>query len=508
MKPKYLSGYILIVFCLLTACEKKRDKYLVGVSQCSVDEWRDKMNMEMLNEAAISQKIDLIILSSNDDTENQISDIKYLVEQGIDLLILTPNEISSITPVVEKIYDSGIPVILVDRKIRSDKYTAFIAADNYQIGAEVGNYAANLLNGKGNIAEIKGLAGSSSAIERHRGFFDIIKNYPEINIVFEGDAGWLKDEGAIEMRKALEIEEPIDLVFAHNDRMAKGAYQEAENAGRTDEMYFIGIDGLPGLDEGIDMVLQNKLIATFFYPTGGERTIQLACDILENKSFERENILATSVVDKTNAGILKLQTDQIVEQQSKIVVLNQRIIKQLEKHTVQRKIMYLISFLAFLLCALLIGLLRAYNAKNKLNTKLQSSYTEINKQKEELENNQQQLSSLSKQLEEATLNKLDEEFILKFRNYVLERISDSTLNVENISKEFGLSRAQFYRKIKAITNQGPNEFIRAIRLNKAMEILKTGKNVSEAAYEVGFTSPSYFTKCFKEFFLKSPSRVS
>jgi len=175
---------------------------------------------------------------------------------------------------------------------------------------------------------------------------------------------------------------------------------------------------------------------------------------------------------------------------------------------VQRKIMYLISFLAFLLCALLIGLLRAYNAKNKLNTKLQSSYTEINKQKEELENNQQQLSSLSKQLEEATLNKLDEEFILKFRNYVLERISDSTLNVENISKEFGLSRAQFYRKIKAITNQGPNEFIRAIRLNKAMEILKTGKNVSEAAYEVGFTSPSYFTKCFKEFFLKSPSRVS
>jgi len=403
---EFFSCLVLIGLFFLSACGERKSKYTIGVSQCSVDEWRDKMNMEMQNEAALSQNIDLIILSSNDDTKNQISDIKYLIEKKVDMLILTPNEIEHLTPIIEEIYDSGIPVILVDRKINSDKFTAFIGADNYRIGEEVGRYAVNLINEKGNIAEIKGLAGSSSAIERHRGFYDVIRKYPDVKIVFEGDAGWLKDGGATQMRDALRMDGHIDLVFAHNDRMAKGAYQEAEEEGKAGEIFFIGIDGLPGPDEGLDMVIQNKLEATFLYPTGGDKTIQLAMDILEKNDFKKENILATSVIDKSNAKILKLQTDQILEQQDKIVLLNHRVNEQLGRYTAQRNIMYVISMLAFLFCALLITLFRAYYVKNKLNKKLRASNLEINKQKEELEESQLQLLTLSKQLEEATHAKL------------------------------------------------------------------------------------------------------
>lgn len=401
--PALLLCFFIVLF---SSCERKIEKYKIGVSQCSIDEWRDKMNMEMVNEAALSQKIDLTILSSNDDTEKQIADIKYLIDQKIDLLILTPNEVEPMTPIIEEVYDSGIPVILVDRKIDSDKYTAFIGADNYQIGREVGRYVVGLLNGKGNVAEIKGLTGSSSAIERHKGFYDIVKNYPEIKIVFEGDGEWLKTGGAIQMSKALDIPDSIDLVYLQNDRMAKGAYQEALNRERAGNMLFIGVDGLPGPDEGIDMVINKKLKATFLYPTGGDKTIQLALNVIENQRFEKENILATSVIDETNAQILKLQTDQIVDQQDKIVLLNQRINKQLDKYAVQRSIMYLTSILTVLLCTLLIVVLNAYLIKNKLNKKLNTSNQEINKQKEELEISQLQLLTLSKQLEEATHAKL------------------------------------------------------------------------------------------------------
>lgn len=401
--PALLLCFFIVLF---SSCERKIEKYKIGVSQCSIDEWRDKMNMEMVNEAALSQKIDLTILSSNDDTEKQIADIKYLVDQKIDLLILTPNEVEPMTPIIEEVYDSGIPVILVDRKIDSDKYTAFIGADNYQIGREVGRYVVGLLNGKGNVAEIKGLTGSSSAIERHKGFYDIVKNYPEIKIVFQGDGEWLKTGGAIQMSKALDIPDSIDLVYLQNDRMAKGAYQEALNRGRAGNMLFIGVDGLPGPDEGIDMVINKKLKATFLYPTGGDKTIQLALNVIENQRFEKENILATSVIDETNAQILKLQTDQIVDQQDKIVLLNQRINKQLDKYAVQRSIMHLTSILTVLLCTLLVVVLNAYLIKNKLNKKLNTSNQEINKQKEELEISQLQLLTLSKQLEEATHAKL------------------------------------------------------------------------------------------------------
>ncbi|MDR0864413.1 MAG: substrate-binding domain-containing protein, partial [Candidatus Symbiothrix sp.] len=317
---------IILFFCLFfVSCKQKQAEYHIGVSQCSDDEWRQKMNTEMQHEILLHSGVALEIKTVVDDTEKQIRDIQEFIDQKVDLIIVSPNKAAPITPVVEKAYEAGIPVVLVDRKIMSDKYTAFIGADNYQIGKEVGNYIVKLLEGKGNIVELRGLDGSTPATERHQGFYSIISHYPAIKWVYDADCAWLKEAAENKMEVALAAHPDIDLVFAHNDRMAMGAYNAAKSLNRAENIEFIGIDALPGNNGGIEQVLENKLKATFIYPTNGEKIIQLAWNILQGKTYEKNNTLYTNVVDETNARVLKLQTDAIIEQEDKIKFLNERV---------------------------------------------------------------------------------------------------------------------------------------------------------------------------------------
>lgn len=404
---KLLTFLSVSVACFsFSGCKQKTNIYTIGISQCSDDEWRHKMNTEMLQEAALRQNVELIIKTAGDDTEKQINDIAGFIEQKVDLIIVAPNKAAPVTPIVEKAYYAGIPVVLVDRKILSDKYTAFIGADNYQIGKEVGNYAVNLLKGKGNIVELEGLDGSTPALERHQGFYSIICNYPNIHLICREDAAWLKEVAYVKMEKALKEFPKIDLVFAQNDRMASGAYNAAKAEGRIGETHFLGIDALPGENGGIDQVLSSKLDATFIYPTGGDKTIQLALNILEGKPFQKNNTLYTAVVDKTNARVLKLQSDQIIEQESKIDFLNERVDNYLSQYTTQRYLFYSACVIVLLFICLFVGFFVAYRSKNRLNIELSKRNKEINEQKNLSEKQRDQLIDLSKRLEEATHAKL------------------------------------------------------------------------------------------------------
>ncbi|MDR2805098.1 MAG: substrate-binding domain-containing protein, partial [Dysgonamonadaceae bacterium] len=311
-----------------------------------------------------------------------------------------------VTPVIEKAYKADIPVIVVDRKINSENYTAFIGADNRQIGSEVGNYVAKQLNGKGNIVEIRGLNGSSPDAERHSGFVSVIDNYPKINLLASYNGDWLKDVAEANMEKAFAEFSQIDLVFAHNDRMAIGAFNIARKHEKADNILFVGIDALPGIDGGIEQVLNHRLKATFIYPTNGDKIIQLAMNILQGKPYERNNTLYTNIVDETNAQILKLQTDAIIKQEEKINVLNSRINSYIERYIRQNYLFLSAVSIVILFTMILILLLRAYNSKNRLNVKLEQRNHEINEQKELLEQQRDQLITLSKQLEEATHAKL------------------------------------------------------------------------------------------------------
>jgi signal transduction histidine kinase/DNA-binding response OmpR family regulator len=411
MKPinRYLrSLFYGFLFCaILVSCTKKNPaQYHIGVSQCSNDEWRQKMNLEMQHEVLFHKGISLQIKSVTDDTDQQIRDIQAFIAQKVDLLIVAPNEAAAVTPVIEKAYAQKIPVILVDRKITSDHYSAFIGADNEQIGKDVGNYVAKLLGGKGNVIEICGLDGSSPTAERHNGFTSVISQYPAINLLTSVDGAWLIDVAEVKTEEILQKFPQINLVFAHNDRMAIGAYNVAQKHGKADSIFFVGIDALPGKTGGIEQVLNRKLKATFIYPTNGDKIIQLAIDILQGKSYQKNNTLYTNIVDETNAQILKLQTDAIIEQEDKINVLNSQINSYVKQYVRQNYLFLTVFSIAIIITMILILLLRAYLSKNKLNVKLKQQNIEINKQKELLEQQRDQLITLSKQLEEATHAKL------------------------------------------------------------------------------------------------------
>jgi signal transduction histidine kinase/CheY-like chemotaxis protein/AraC-like DNA-binding protein len=364
------------------------------------------MNNEMLREASFYPGFEVKIKTAHDSNQKQIRDIESFIAEGVDLIIVSPNEAIPLTPVIEKAMQEGIPVVLVDRKISSGKYTAFVGADNFQVGKEVGVYTVNLLNGKGNIAEIRGLKGSTPDSERQRGFMSVIQDHPQIQVVYQNYGSWLRSNAKERMTDALNRNVPIDLVFAFNDEMATGAHEAITLTTGIKKPILLGIDALPGTEGGIQKVINGTLDATFIYPTGGEKAIQTAIHILNNEPYERENTLYTAVVDKTNARVLKLQTDQIIQHQNRIGQLNVVLDRNLAQYSTQRSLLLVSLLVLFLITILLVLLIRAYSSKNKSNKILESQNIAISKQKEELSEQRDQLIALSKNLEEATQAKL------------------------------------------------------------------------------------------------------
>jgi signal transduction histidine kinase/DNA-binding response OmpR family regulator len=402
----------LLIFTLISlsfvscSTEKKKTSFNIGVSQCSDDAWRRTMNEDIQREASFYAGLNVTIKTAYDSNQRQIRDIESFIADRVDLIIVSPNEAVPLTPVIEKAMGEGIPVILVDRKISSGNYTAFVGADNYQIGKEVGVYAANLLNGRGRIVEIRGLEGSTPEKERHEGFLSVIKSYQEIQIIADDFGNWLRKDAKERMHGILKQNPQIDLVFAHNDEMAIGAYEALKVHNDIKFPVMLGIDALSTPDGGIQQVINGVLDATFIYPTGGEKAIQTAYNILNNKIFEKENILYTAVVDKTNARVIKLQTDQIHQHQYRIGQLNEVLDKNLAKYATQRTLLFASFVILVLFMAFILLLIRTVQHKNKTNKLLEAQNAAINKQKEAIAEQRDQLITLSKNIEDATQAKL------------------------------------------------------------------------------------------------------
>ncbi|NOX66488.1 MAG: substrate-binding domain-containing protein [Chlorobi bacterium] len=305
---KVLSLITVALSLFVFGCGQKEKtvKYTIGFSQCnSAEPWREAMNKEILSEAAKFPELKVMISDGQQDNSKQVADVENFIVQEVDLLIISPNEAQPLTNIVEKAFDKGIPVIVLDRKVLTDKYTVFIGADNIKIGKAAGEYAAKLLKGKGKVVEIWGLKGSTPAIERHEGFIQGISDHPGIKIIYEQDGAWLRRKGREIMENALQRFDRIDLVYGHNDPMAIGAYLAAKNANRIDKTFFIGIDGLPGAEGGAQAVLNGELSATFLYPTGGKKAIEIANDILSGRKVPKTITLETVTIDKLNASKYK-----------------------------------------------------------------------------------------------------------------------------------------------------------------------------------------------------------
>lgn len=390
--------FILIIFSV--SCKRQEtDDFIIGVSQCSADEWRTQINNEMKREALFYPDIRIDFKCANDNSKQQTADINELIEKGVDILVISPNEANEVTPAIEKAYDSGIPVLLVDRKINSDKYTAYIGADNYTLGIKAGEYISNILKGKGNIVELTGLKNSTPASERHNGLMKALENYPEIRLVAQADAKWFQNSAEEAFDSILNTNRKIDLVFAHNDRMALGAYNAAKKRNLNNKILFVGVDALAGKGYGVESIINGELNASFIYPTGGDKVIELAMNILQGKDYKKENLLSSDLVNKSNARIMQMQTEHIATLDSKIKVLDGRLDNFLQRYSVQRMFLVACLIILILVCTLLFFLVKAFWIKVRLNK-------ELSMQKSKLEEQRNQLMDLSKKLEEAAQAKL------------------------------------------------------------------------------------------------------
>lgn len=383
-----MKNYFLIIFyssvLLLVSCqqEKKDRKFVIGFSQCTgLDAWRRQMLVDMKGELAFHPEISLEYKDAENSSKRQIKDIEGFIEARIDLLIVSPNEAEPITPVVENAYKAGIPVIVIDRKTNSNMYSAYIGANNYEIGKLAGEYIAKLLEGKGKILEVWGLRGSSPAQERHKGLTEVLGNFPAIEIVAEIDGKWEVDTAQRQIQKHHTSLPAFDLVFAHNDIMAYGAHQVLSQNDPDNRLKFIGIDALPGPRAGIQFVSDRILTASFLYPTGGEEAIRIASQILNGKPFEKENILLSTVVDYSNVRVMKLQSDKILNQQKDIVRQQEKINDQIEVFYSQRVLIYIL--LGSLVVTIIAGSFAAFSwkEKNEANKRLEVKSEEILQQR-------------------------------------------------------------------------------------------------------------------------------
>ncbi len=483
------SGRILltVISVILSVCSSYGKehteaiyRYTIGFSQSADDRWRQIMMIQMESEISKYPNVTLTIMEAHNDTEVQIRQIRELIDRKVSLLIISPNESEPITPIAVEAYRSGIPTIIWDRKILSDEYTSYIGADNYLIGRSVGNYICSHFTPGSSILEIQGLRGSSPAQERHKGFTDVLGGDYQVRSIV-GD--WLP---AATKSKVRDIQDysPIDVVFAHNDDMALAAYEGIFECSPADaeRIKFIGVDAIVG----VDAVIDGRLDASFLYPPGGEFVIAVAMKILRGEEVDRNYTLNSSIVDSTNAETIKAQSDQMLDYQERINYQRKELDSMNDSY---RSVLTVLVVIVFLVVVLFVVATLAFVANRR-----------VRKRNAELE------VLANQRLESFTKPCADDLFKDRLFDLIESNYDKSDFTVESMSDALGMSRVHLYRKVHEIYGIAPTDLLRTYRLRKSAAMLKRGGyTVSEVAYSVGFSTPGYFTKCFKEMFGVKPS---
>lgn len=387
-----LPACILLLF-LAVGCKQPSVAYHIGVSQCSEDIWRHKFNKELEIGSYVFDHVELEILSAGDDDQKQIEQIQHFIDEKVDLLIVAPNSASHITATLDRAYENGIPVILFDRRTNSQHFTAYMGADNYAIGQTMGRLIATQMNGQGTLVEITGLKGSSPAMERHRGFAEALRNYPQIHVVSSELGDWTTESGEKAMEEVLEkYNGRIDCLFGHNDRLAMGARKVAMAHG-MDHIVYYGVDALPTPGGGIELVQKGILKATYLYPTQGIELMRLAKKILEGEAYDRTNVLQSAVVDRGNADLLLMQYREQERATKDLEFLDTKVDTYFSQVNMQQKVIVCFLILLAVILLLVLWVYRSYLVKSRLNEEL----SQVNGQ---LEQRNAELHELYTQLED------------------------------------------------------------------------------------------------------------
>lgn len=505
-KAALFIAIILSIVCAFSSCGGNRGSRLVGVSQCAGGMWRQTMNGEIRREATLHDNIEVTVKMADDDPEQQCKQIDELVAQGIDLLIVSPWSVDDISKKIDEVKAKGIPVVLVDRKANTPRYDAFVAGDNLEVGRLAGEYVHNIYKGE-KIVEMQGNITAAPVQDRHNGFVQELEKYGLSCQSF--NCNWERETCRAMVETLLLNTTDKYIIFCHNDGMVFDAVLEARKHHAEDRITFIGVDGICG--EGIDMIDRGEMTATVRYPTGGKMAMQAAIKILNGEQLEwRDTLIRPIVVDKGNATAMRAQDETILS----INADNEQLGEQLSgvRHLLSITEMGLIvCVLVVVLCVFLGIYMHRTNKKNK---------------RLRLEAEKRLLQYLSERMETRSPvpsspldggNSLPDEksplageagggFVLRLQEVLSANLHNPDITADDLAVELAMGRSQFYHRVKEETGYGPKELLRIARLKQAALLLETGGHtIQEVCYLVGFSTPSYFAKCFKEYHGLSPS---
>ena len=361
---KHIILYVILLLLVFVSCSDRRT--VIGVSQCSDDLWRQKVNREIKIGQYQYKNVDVVFASADNNGQRQARQIDSLVKTKVDLLVVAPSDVKTVAPAIERAYRAGIPVILYDRMIESTHYTAYIGTDNVAIGKEMADYLAHQLQGRGTVVEITGERGSTPVADRHRGFMQGMKAFPQIQVVtLEGD--WNLAGAKKLMRQYMDAGKPVDAVFGHNDAEAWGAQQAAKEKNREKQMLFVGIDGLPGENQGVDLVAKGVMTASYIYPTKGEAIVPLAMNILQGKPYKRMNYFQSALVTAENAKLIDMQYKEIEDQTADLNTIYSSINEYMKMYRWQKIISILAVAVVVLLLIMIFYRRKVRREKEKLN---------------------------------------------------------------------------------------------------------------------------------------------
>lgn len=505
MKRRIIA--IIIVACvtmslclLMTGCNSRTPQYRIGVSQCLDDAWRQKMNYEMERELLLHPDMSLSRRIAYGSNELQCAQIDSFIKERVDLLIVSPNEAKQVQPAVTRAYRAGIPVIVADRRVPGDEWTAFIGGDNYKVGQLMAQWVIGKASDKGSkakgkafvVLEVAGLPGSTPATLRHRGMMEGIEVADtKGRIVVESVMGsWYKENAYEVVSEYLETHPLPDVIVAHNDLMAIGAAEAVTRnpSPVTHSPLSIPIMGVDGIHPGLQAIVDGKIECSATYSSRGDMIIDAAARILHKESYVHDTVLETTLVDITAAYPMLKQDEDITRDLETLHLF------QTQTESKWRQLRYDKTLLiTWLIVSIALFLLAA-------------GYIIANQVKLQQKIKQEILPQLEDMQEAIQLSKKDEAFAERLRQVVDDYLTDPNLTVEFLGSKLQLSRTQLFRRVKAVAGKGPLDYIRERRLIRADELLRTtDMTIQQVALELCFSSPGYFTKCYKEYFGHLPS---
>jgi len=489
MRNIIISTLVFVLF--LTGCSTRQPQYRIGVSQCLDDAWREKMNHEMERELLLHPEMTISRRIAFGSNELQCAQIDSFVKEQVDLLIVSPNEAEAVQPAVTRAYRSGIPVIVADRRVPGDEWTAFIGGDNYRVGQLMADWLLSIQATEKqviHVLEVAGLPGSTPATLRHQGMIETLSHADGVLPQVESVMGsWYKEDAYQVVLEYLRTHNHIEVIVAHNDLMAIGA-AEAVRDSKGYGKGSVRIMGVDGIMLGLQAIVDGTIDCSATYPSRGDMVIETAVHILSKESFVRDTILETMLIDASIANpMLEQYRARLHDLETLKIVQKQSDMRWQEVKS--GKVVFIVStMIAGVLFLIAIALIVYMQRKIKREIK-----REILPQLEEVQ-------------EAIQLSHRDVAFGERMKQIVDDHLTDPNLNVEFLGSALALSRTQIFRRVKTITGKGPLDYIRERRLVRADELLRTtDMTVQQVALELCFSSPGYFTKCYKEYFGHLPS---